>query len=50
VGEGRRTGGRAHPPRSARELRERLDAFKYAGVLKSDDRVVVAARSFIAHG
>jgi len=32
------------PPRSARELRERLDAFKYAGVLKSDDRVAEAVR------
>ncbi|HZK60115.1 MAG TPA: oxygenase MpaB family protein [Cryobacterium sp.] len=32
------------PPRSARQLREQLDAFKDAGVLKYDDRVAEAVR------
>jgi uncharacterized protein (DUF2236 family) len=36
--------GVQNPPRSARELREQLDAFKDAGVLKYDDRVAEAVR------
>jgi hypothetical protein len=33
-----------HPPRSERELRAQLDAFREAGTLKSDERVAEAVR------
>ncbi len=36
--------GVTDPPRSAEELRERLDAFKDLGILKSDERVAEAVR------
>jgi uncharacterized protein (DUF2236 family) len=36
--------GVQNPPRSAAELREQLDAFKDAGILKSDERVAEAVR------
>ncbi|MDQ1598045.1 MAG: hypothetical protein QOI70_1469 [Microbacteriaceae bacterium] len=36
--------GVANPPRSQAELRSQLDAFKTAGILKSDERVAEAVR------
>ncbi|WP_291055039.1 oxygenase MpaB family protein [Herbiconiux sp.] len=36
--------GVADPPRSAAELRDQLEAFRLAGVLKSDERVAEAVR------
>ena len=36
------------PPRSDRELRERIDGFRDAGILKSDERVAEAVH-FIRH-
>lgn len=51
VGEWAKAGeliGVADPPRSANELRGQLDAFRAAGILKSDERVAEAVR-FIRH-